>query len=267
MFEEIKNFPPLPTSIAAIQALCMERDVNISALTKVIEEDPMLSANILKSVNSPLYGMSKEVSSVHQAVMLFGVSMIRGFAVANAIKKTLPLDLSPYDITIEKLSETSVLQLALLREWYGIVDKQRLPKLLSATFLMELGKLVISQKVIKAGEKKAFLNQTTEGKALSDIEKSYTGHESYEIASMMFEHWNFETELVETLRSIYQPSHGQNGEILNVISSAINIYDVLSKDSLDNAYRAIETFGLDREAFEKAVDVVKTNIEKIRDNL
>jgi len=265
MFEEIKNFPPLPASIAAIQELCMERDVNISALSKVIENDPMLTANILKSVNSPLYGMSKEVSSVHQAVMLFGVSMIRGFAVANAIKKTLPLDLSPYNITIEKLTETSALQLALLREWYGIVDKQRLPKLLSATFLMELGKLVISQKVIKAGEKKAFLDQINEGKALSDVEKSYTGHESYEIASMMFEHWHFESTLTETLRSIHSPNHGENGEILNVISCAITIYDVLTPESIEKAHEAIGIFGLDKEAFDKAVEVTRINLEKHKD--
>ncbi|MCX6061099.1 MAG: HDOD domain-containing protein [Campylobacterales bacterium] len=262
MFEEIKNFPPLPASIAAIQELCMAQDVNISALTKVIENDPMLSANILKSVNSPLYGMSKEVSSVHQAVMLFGVSMIRGFAAANAIKKTLPLDLSPYNITIEKLTETSTFQLALLREWYGIVDKQRLPQLVSASFLMELGKLVVAKKIIKSGEKEAFLHQTTEGKSLSDIEKSYTGHESYEIAGMMFKHWHFETSLIETLISIHNPSHGENGEILNVISCAINVHEVLTENSLERAYRAIETFGLDGSAFEKAVEIVKTNITK-----
>lgn len=261
MFDDIKSFPPLPASIAAIQKLCMEQDVDINALTKVIEEDPMLSANILKSVNSPLYGMSKEVSSVHHAVMLFGVSMIRGFAAANAIKKTLPLDLSPYNITIANLSETSVLQLALTREWYQIVDKKRLPQLLNAVFLMELGKLVISQKVIKSGESKAFLDEITQGKALSDIETSYTGYESYEVASMMFEHWNFEASLVETLRSIHSPNLGQNGEILHVISHAITIYDVLTQGALDNAYRAIETFGLDKIAFAKAVETVKINIE------
>lgn len=262
MFEDIKKLPPLPASIVAIQELCMERDVNISALTKVIENDPMLSANILKSVNSPLYGMSKEVSSVHQAVMLFGVSMVRGFAVANAIKKTLPLDLSPYNISIEKLTETSSLQLALLREWYSIVDKQRLPQLVSATFLMELGKLVIAQKVNKSGEKEAFLQQVSEGKALKDIEKSYTGYEGYVMAGMMFEHWNFEASLVETLNSIYHPKHQENGEILNVISCAINIQNVLTEESLYDAYRAIDLFGLDREAFDKAVQILKINMDK-----
>lgn len=262
MFQEIKNFPPLPASIAAIQALCMEQDVNINALTKVIEQDPMLSANILKSVNSPLYGMSKEVSSVHQAVMLFGVSMIRGFAAANAIKKTLPLDLSPYNITIEKLTEISTLQLALLREWYGIVDKQRLPQLLSVTFLMELGKLVVAQKILASGEKEGFLAEIAEGKVLADIEKSHTGYESYEIAGMMFEHWNFEASLVETLRSIHNPNHGDNGEILNVIACAINIQDVLTPTSLQNASLALESFGLDATAFEHAITTLKINMEK-----
>lgn len=262
MFEEIKRLPPLPSSISTIQTLCMERDVNVNALTKVIESDPMLTANILKSANSPLYGMSKEVTSVHQSVMLFGVSMIRGFATANAIKKTLPLDLSPYNITIEKLTETSALQLALLREWYGIVDKQRLSSLVGVTFLMELGKLVIAKKIIEASEKESFLDQISEGKCLSDIEKSFIGYESYEIASMMFEHWNFETALVETLKYIHAPRQGENEKILNVISCAINIHEVLTPSSLENAASAIKTFGLDGVAFVKAVETVKVNMEK-----
>lgn len=262
MFEEIKRLPPLPSSITTIQKLCMERDVNVNALTKVIENDPMLTANILKSVNSPLYGMSKEVTSVHQSVMLFGVSMIRGFATAIAIKKTLTLDLSPYNITIEKLSETSALQLALLREWYGIVDKQRLPSLVGTTFLMELGKLIVARQVIQAGAKEAFLDQVAQGNPLSDIEKNLIGYESYEVASMMFEHWNFETLLVETLKHIHNPRHGHNEEILNVISHAITVHEVLTPSSLENAASALKTFGLDSVAFEKAVEAVKLNMEK-----
>jgi HD-like signal output (HDOD) protein len=87
MLEEIKSLPPLPGSVVRIQEMCINSDTDIDELSRVIEHDPMLSANILKSVNSPLYGMSKEISSVPQAIMLFGISMIRGFAAASAIKK------------------------------------------------------------------------------------------------------------------------------------------------------------------------------------
>lgn len=120
----------------------MSNDTDIEELSRVIESDPMLSANILKSVNSPLYGMSKKISSIPQAVMLFGTSMIRGFAAANAIKKAVTIDLSPYGKTIDDVGRTSMMQSALAREWYRTVDKSMLPLLQSSAFLMELGKLV-----------------------------------------------------------------------------------------------------------------------------
>ncbi len=157
MVNEIKSLPPLPASIVRIQELCMSTETNIDELAHVIEGDPMLSANILKSVNSPLYGMSKEISSIHQAIMLFGISMIRGFAAANAIKKAMPIDLSSYTTTIEHLSDISTLQTALVREWYRNVDKSMLPLLQSGAFFMELGKLAASLRVIASGESERFL--------------------------------------------------------------------------------------------------------------
>lgn len=263
MIDEIKSFPPLPASVLKIQELCRVNDVDINALTKVIKNDPMLSANILKSVNSPLYGMSKEILSIHQAVMLFGVSMIRGFAAANAIKRTFPLDLSPYGITIEKLTEASILQQALVREWYSIVDKQRLPSLLIASFLMELGKLIVAKKVIQEGRKELFLAEILGGGSLLHVEKSYISYGSYEIAGMMFKHWHFESSLIETLRTIDHPQESTNGAILHVITRAITIRESLTPESLHDAYQGIENFRLDRESFETAVKIVKTNMGKI----
>lgn len=264
MLDEIRSLPPLPASVSKIQELCMMRDVNVAELTSVIESDPMLSANILKSVNSPLYGMSKEVGSIRQAVMLFGVSMIRGFAAANAIKKTVPLDLSPYHIGIDKLTETSTLQLALAREWYSLVDKQMLPLLLSASFLMELGKFIVARKLLASKEAEAFASEVELGKPLQEIERCYLGVDSYEISAMMFKHWNFESALVETVAAISNTSISENPypAVLHVIVKAINIHECLTPTSIENALNAIEVFGLDRSTFEEAVESLKSNMEK-----
>ena len=179
MLDEIKSLPPLPASIVRIQELCMRNDTNIDELSKVIESDPMLSANILKSVNSPLYGMSKEISSIPQAIMLFGISMIRGFAAANAIKKAMVIDLSPYGKTIDDLSHLSTQQSALVREWYRNVDKTMLPLLQSGAFLMELGKLPASLKVIASGEFEKFAAEMLGEKPIVEIERCYLGLSSY----------------------------------------------------------------------------------------
>jgi HD-like signal output (HDOD) protein len=261
--KEINNLPPLPGSILKIQQLTTAKEVNINDLIKVIASDPMLSANILKSVNSPLYGMSKEVSSIQQAVSLFGVSMIRSFAVAAAIKKAMPLDLSPYGVTVDMLTQTSMLQMALSREWIGRVDKELLPLLESATFLMELGKLITAHKLIKTKENTNFLAEFEQGKSIQEAEYLYFGTSSYDVLAKMFRHWNFDIELVSMMEEISDPILSKNhySKILHVISKAINIRECFTPKGLTEALTAIEAFGFDRQTFEDACNVMKLKIE------
>lgn len=259
MLEEIKSLPPLPISVIRIQEICMNNDTDIEELARVIEHDPMLSANILKSVNSPLYGMSKEISSVHQAIMLFGISMIRGFAAASAIKKSVTVDLSSYSVTIDDLTKVSALQSALAREWYRNVDKSMLPLLQSSAFLMELGKLVASLKIISSGNLGHFLKEIAEGESFEAVERKYLGSSSYEIAATMFEHWNFEPALIDALREISNLStQNPYAKVLRVITQAVNFQEMFSAQSLSTALESIETFGLNKNAFEEAVITVQT---------
>lgn len=260
MNDEIKSLPPLPASIVRIQELCMSDETDIDELSRVIESDPMLSANILKSVNSPLYGMSKEILSIPQAVMLFGISMIRGFAAANAIKKAIAVDVSPYGKSVDDLSHLSTLQSALVREWYRNVDKRMLPLLQSSAFLMELGKLIAAKKLAALGVSEKFLAEFDKGGSIIELEKLYLGLSSYDYAAMMFEHWNFEPALIEALKEISNPSTtNPYAQVLNVISKAANLRDPLSERALEEAFESIETYGLKRTAFEEAIQSLKSN--------
>jgi HD-like signal output (HDOD) protein len=203
--------------------------------------------------------MSKEIASIPQAIMLFGISMIRGFAAANAIKKTITVDLSPYGKSIEDLTGVSALQSSLVREWYRNVDKTMLPLLQSCAFLMELGKLVASLRMIESGEFERFSQEIVNGKPLIEIERCYLGLSSYEIAAMMFEHWNFEPVLVEALREISNPSTmNPYAQVLNVLTKAVNLHDILSEEGIKEAYEAIEAFGLNASAFEEALLSIKS---------
>ena len=254
MLEEIKSLPPLPISVVRIQELCMSNDTNIDELSRVIENDPMLSANILKSVNSPLYGMSKEISSIPQAIMLFGISMIRGFAAASAIKKVVVIDLTPYGVTIDELTKVSSLQMALAREWYRNVDKSMLPLLQSSAFLMELGKLVGSLKIITSGNLEAFAEEISQGKPLEEVERNYLGICSYEIAATMFEHWNFDEALINALREISnQDTQNPYAQVLRVVTKTLNLQNTFSEEGISSALELIQKFGLNRTAFEAAI--------------
>jgi HD-like signal output (HDOD) protein len=268
MINEIKSLPPLPSSVIKIQELCGERDVNISKLIEVIEKDPMLSVNILKSVNSPLYGMSKEITSIRQAVTLFGVAMVRGFAVSSSIKKAVNVDFSPYGIGIEELGEVSAMQLGLVREWYTRVDKSLLQPLMEGAFLMELGKLIVAIKLATTSGGEAFAQQLAEGKSIQEVEVEYVGMSSYELAAMMFEHWHFDEILIGTLNAVTDPYTQENekmqlfGKVLHVVKEAVSVTQAFSEESLHNARTAIANFNLDQKSFDEAVEAIRECVQE-----
>jgi len=265
MENQIKSLPPLPASIVRIQQLCRDKEVNITELTHVIESDPMLSANILKAANSPLYGMSKGIGSIRQAVMLFGVAMIRGFAAANAIKKAIKVELYPYGITIDTLTETSARQMVFLTEWMKRMDQKLPPLLTSGVFLMELGKLITSRKLILIGDGEKFLAELLSEKPIIEVEKSFLGVNSYETAAMMFEYWNFEPVLIEMLYSVNVSSKTLEGKILYILQEAINVRECLSEKGVARALGLLEEFGFERTPFEEAILRLKLTMKNLKD--
>ena len=72
------DLPPLPA--VAIKALRMvsNHEARLRDLHTLLAADTAFSVEILKLVNSPLYGIRVEISSVMQAMMLLGFERIRG---------------------------------------------------------------------------------------------------------------------------------------------------------------------------------------------
>ena len=57
--KKIKALPPLDDTILKIQRICVDKNSSLADLVKVVESDPMLTANILKSSNSKNTGKVK----------------------------------------------------------------------------------------------------------------------------------------------------------------------------------------------------------------
>jgi len=153
----IKALPPLPESVIKIQEICSNPEAGLSDLTKVIEKDPMLTANLLKAANSPLYGFSREINNVSQAVSLFGMATVKGFALASAVKNTIPIDMSPYGSTANHFSDVAQLQSALMLNWYAKVDKSKMDILAPASFLDGVGEIIMAAEIIRQGKTHEFL--------------------------------------------------------------------------------------------------------------
>jgi HD-like signal output (HDOD) protein len=267
--ESIKSLPPLPKTIADINKIYADEEAGVAELAKVIEQDPMIVANLLKVANSPLYGFGREIKSVLQAVSLFGMSMTRSIALGNAIRKLLNVDMQPYGVSSEEFAEISKMQATLMNKWYKQIDEEKAQKLYLAAFLQETGKILIASDVIKEDESISFASEIEMTNNIAAVEKSYVGISSAELTALIFQHWGFEDDFVGMIRYSDAPQEAPEeflefAQALHIVKTAIPVNKPLFEHSVNFALRKARDAGYEYEILEDGIDAMLEHMEEAK---
>ncbi|MGZ5208281.1 MAG: HDOD domain-containing protein [Sulfuricurvum sp.] len=259
MINTIKSLPPLPKTVIDMQRVCNDPNSSISDLVKTIEGDPMIVANLLKAANSPLYSLRREISSVAQAVSLFGMSMTRSIGLGNSVRKLLNVDMEPYGISSDRFAELSSMQGALAHRWYMQFDRTKADKLFLVAFLQETGKIVIASDVIKENLTTNFKSDIDTAIDISRVERSYVESTTAEVTAAIFTHWNFDREFVQMIEYSDAPEKAPEeirefSTVLHIIKSVIPINAPLSERSITQGLKKAEAAGLNVAALQKSIN-------------
>ncbi|MFP4163196.1 MAG: HDOD domain-containing protein [Chitinispirillaceae bacterium] len=87
----IQNLPTLPEISLRIQKMVNSDEGDAVQLSRIIQEDPALSARILKVANSSLFGATKRISSIPFAITRIGFNEVGNIALAVSIIKEFPV--------------------------------------------------------------------------------------------------------------------------------------------------------------------------------
>jgi putative nucleotidyltransferase with HDIG domain len=87
--QNLDSLPAMPVIAQKILTLSLDTDAGELQLLKLIEKDPQISARIIGLSNTPLFGASKQVSSIQDASMLLGLTRVKSVAVGIAVMSTL----------------------------------------------------------------------------------------------------------------------------------------------------------------------------------
>ena len=262
ILKKIKQLPPLPESAMQIEAVYQDPDSSFNDMVKILEKDPLLTADILKAANSPLYGFSREINAISQAVGLFGMGTVRGFALASIVKKSFALDLSPYGINNDMFSALSKKQHALMTSWCIRKENRLLGVLSPAAFLVEIGKVLIAQQVISDGKQEAFRDALVNLGDVEAAEREVVGVDTPEVSATIFAQWKFEEKLVDVIRNCQNPEKATQedlrpAQILHVVRIAVPINGQVTDASITAAKTLIEKYELDMDSFNTAIENIK----------
>ena len=89
--DDIKSgfvLPSPPDLLLNVQKICNSDDPDLSLLAELVSQDIGLSAAILKAINSPAYGMNRQISDARQAVMFLGFTTVSSLVSAVLIQQS-----------------------------------------------------------------------------------------------------------------------------------------------------------------------------------
>lgn len=76
LLEQIDQVPVMSPVHARLVRMIRDTEVSAEELSEAISEDPSLTAQVLRLVNSAMYGLPRQVGTVSQAVLLLGFDTI-----------------------------------------------------------------------------------------------------------------------------------------------------------------------------------------------
>lgn len=83
------SVPPQPQIMVDLQMEQVMPDPDLRAIARLISQDPGLSGALLKTVNSPFFGLANRIASIQQAVNLMGCDSVINLINAQSIRGEL----------------------------------------------------------------------------------------------------------------------------------------------------------------------------------
>ncbi|MDP2810367.1 MAG: HDOD domain-containing protein [Rhodocyclaceae bacterium] len=90
ILDRLGKLPVLPMVVQEVIRSLGDPDVDAAALGRQIGKDPVLGARLLRIANSAFYGLSRQVATPHDAIMVMGLSQVRSLVLASGLAHTLP---------------------------------------------------------------------------------------------------------------------------------------------------------------------------------
>ena len=259
LLENIETIPALPESVQEVEKIYNNPDSTFEDMQKAIEKDPLLSADILRIVNTPAYGMKSKITSVKQAISLLGKDAVHTFVLASGVNSTFEIDLSPYNMTREEFALACDRQLSLTINWLIRKESKNLSLLAPAAFLVDIGRVIIAKSLIEDGKADVIQKALLAGEDITSAEKTACGAQATDVTATLFHRWGLDPDVVHLIRYSDDPEgtipqEQRMAAELKAVRETVMPNGEITDDSIATAKETIEEFELDLESYERALE-------------
>jgi putative nucleotidyltransferase with HDIG domain len=199
----IDSLPQFPENILEIQRLINDPDADISAIARRLAMDPALTADLLRTVNSAQYMLTKRIENIAEAAKMVGLRGIRNLLYSYGSQLILGSDSAEKKDLWEHSYKTAFYAYTLVNKFKR--DKMLLDFAYVSGILHDIGKILFSNvhpellnKLRSFSAEKKIPNST--------LEYLSAGMNHAGIGALIAEKWNFPEQLVAAIHYHHNPS-------------------------------------------------------------
>jgi HD-like signal output (HDOD) protein len=224
LINKVKEMPPLPQSITKILEITKDTSSSAQVLAKVFERDPALTVTILKLANSPVYGFTRNISTITHAIVCLGIETVKSIALTSSTHEMLNKEIPAYCLEEGMLWQHSISSATCARIIAQRIGYKDIEEAYIAGQLLDIGKIILS--CFAEGQFQQVAEKAEDNNIPFNIaEQEILGFGHPQVGGRIIKKWNLPSSLVEAVQYHHQPNKAETNKTLTYI---VHLADAIS---------------------------------------
>ena len=247
---KLGELPAMPLVVSEVLNRTEDPTISLSEVSGIIQQDPALTAKILKVSNSPYYGMRQVVGTLKLALVILGVREIRNIVLGISVVDALR-DESTDDLLREHgFWEHSALVAGMAKKLGTHLKLNFQGEDFIAGLLHDIGKMVLWRQL--KGEYEQVFQMADGGVVeLCKLEKTAFGFDHADAAAALAMRWNLPETLADAVRCHHSDTTRQLADAKDPqLAAVVRVANLAAHDEWDERDAKIAESCADEEAWE-----------------
>ncbi|MDZ7804011.1 HDOD domain-containing protein [Thiohalophilus sp.] len=250
----LRDLPPLPETVIRILALRQHEEVNARDLIDIVEQDPVLAAQLISYANSAFFTHHSPVTAIDDAVLrVVGVSPALELALGLSVGRVLHISTDGV-LGARRLWRHATYSAALMQQLAGQIPAAKRPDPGTAYLcglLHDIGLFVLGYLFPQEHQALSQLVQRHPDVALNRLEYNLMGVSHGELGQMAMRYWDMPQMLATVARHHHNTDYDGEHEtligLLNLVEALLSSQGLTDTPVLELDEALLERLGLEEE--------------------
>lgn len=212
-------------------------NASLNKIAKLIANDPSMTLNILKIINSPFFISKEKIKKPEHAVTMLGLNIVKEIVLTAELISIFPLS-SEYTKFLDGIIKHSTFCSSLMKNIFdyeltqGNVTSKDVETAGTIGMLHDIGKIILASMFPDLYKSVIDLEYVSNSSFMA-LEKKTIGVNNAEVASYLLSLWSLPSDISQTLASYSENLSVSNSLFLEVLIYVTVFTDLIDNDKID----------------------------------